>query len=180
MLLKSLREIEKQTLLDMASILAWIISDLQVVIQIQNNYMTRHRSVDDFPEKNISPEDYHHVTFSYLFLTLAKLIEFCDQYKDKLNKVCTEVKLKEISNKLKRLDIRNFRNIFIGHIRNSKTKKPITHDEFEAFFKKIESEHKSFYAFWLKLDSYNFSGNMPLLESLQKALDLIKEEYLKI
>lgn len=168
------------TLLDMEVVLDRIINDLEVIIQIENNYVSRIQSADECPEKNIKIEDFNQVTFSFLFLTLCKYIEFYDQYKSKINKLITDGKPKEIRNHLVKLKIRDYRNNFVGHILDDKTKQPLSLDDHQAFFDGIDKQHKSFYAFWLKLDNYHFTEGAPLIDTLKEILQAISHEYQRL
>lgn len=168
------------TLLDMEQVLERIINDLEVIIQIENNYISRLQSQEDSPEKRIKVEDFNQVTFSFLFLTLCKYIEFYDGYKSKINLLIIDGKPKEIRNHLIKLNIRNYRNNFVGHILDDNTKRPLSPDDHQAFFDGIDKEHKSFYAFWLKLDNYHFTEGAPLLDTLKELLRAISTEYNKL
>lgn len=163
-------QISLNKLLDMEKILTLIISDIEIIIQIQNNYISRHSDTADQPEKKIDIDRFNQVTFSYLFLTLCKYIEFYDKYKGEINALITDDSPRAIRNELIKLKIRDYRNSVIGHIHDKKTKRPLSEKQYNDFFDGIDKAHKSFYAFWLKMDSYHFTEGAPLVVTLKNIL----------
>jgi hypothetical protein len=69
--------------------------------------------------------------------------------------------------------VKQFRNKYIGHIIDNNTGSPLSNDLYNQFFDNINKHHKSLYALYLKLDTYNFL-NYPLIKHLKNMQTTIK------
>lgn len=171
---RQLKDLNK--ILNAIQILTFLIRDLEIAIQISDLFIERRLSNDNFPEKQIPPGDYLQLIFYNIILTLCKLIEFQKYYKSILNHNESGKHLEQLINELKKLKITDFRNRYIGHIHDKKTKAPINSEDYEKFFEKIEFEHFSVQNFFLKLKEYAFVKEYTLLEILNENKTTLKKD----
>lgn len=111
---------------------------------------------------------------SYIVLTLAKVSEFYDKYREIIPDEC-RAPFKELKAKIGRLGVREFRNVFIGHI-HDKSGRPISDNQIEQHYQRVTSGDVQKFLDWI-----NTPGGYPfpstVLSIVETTRDKILEEY---
>lgn len=111
---------------------------------------------------------------SYIVLALAKLLEFYKQYRDVIPEDCRKP-FKDLKTKIENLRIRDFRNVFVGHI-HDKTGRPISDDQLEDYFQHVTGRDVNKFLQWIHSPgTYTFPSTV--VSFVETTRDRILEEY---
>jgi hypothetical protein len=100
---------------------------------------------------------YNNMAESFLFITLAKWIEFYDKYKQIIPSGQRDV-CKQLRNELERRGIKDFRNKVVGHIWSDDHSRPLLPSEIEELGQKITKGHRSNFLKWINDPANNSLG----------------------
>lgn len=111
---------------------------------------------------------------SYIVLTLAKISEFYDKYRDIIPNDC-KGPFKDLKTKIETLRVREFRNVFVGHIHN-KSGHPISDDQLEEYFQNVTSRDVNKFLEWIHTPgTYTFPSTV--VSIVETTRDKIFTEY---
>jgi hypothetical protein len=112
---------------------------------------------------------------SFLFVTLAKWIEFYDYYKVLIPEEI-KGKCKQLRNELERRGVRKFRNEVVGHIWSDKHDRPLMPKEIEELGRAITNGDEMAFLKWINDPSQNRLGET-IVGVSEAVRDLIKEKW---
>jgi hypothetical protein len=118
---------------------------------------------------------YHKMADSYLFVTLAKWIEFYDHYR----KVIPHDMLptcKRLRKELVNRGMLEFRNTVVGHIWSNKKKRPLLPEEIDHLYEKITSGNSRDFLKWINDPSANDFG-VTVVGTSEAVRDAIKNKW---
>ena len=115
------------------------------------------------------------MAYSFIFITLAKWIEFYDHYHAvipiELRATC-----KQLRNDLDKRGAREFRNKVVGHIWSKKHRRPLLPSEIEKLDKKITNGDESKFLKWINDPDNNRFGTT-IVGTSETVRDKIKEKW---
>jgi hypothetical protein len=121
---------------------------------------------------------------AFLFLTLAKWIEFVDRYHLliplELREIC-----KQLRDELDRRGVREFRNKVVGHIWSKKHRRPLLPSEIEKLDKRITDGDGSKFLKWINDPNNNRLGTTvvgtseAVRDEIKKRWSLSEQELLR-
>lgn len=118
---------------------------------------------------------YNKMAGSFLFLTLAKWIEFYDRYQvlipAEMRTACEQLQ-KELDSR----GVREFRNKVVGHIWSKKHHRPLFRSEIEELDKKITKGNVSAFLKWINDPSNNRFG-LTVVGTSEAVRDEIRKEW---
>ncbi len=118
---------------------------------------------------------YNKMADSFLFLTLAKWIEFYDRYHvlipADVRPIC-----KELRNELDQRGVREFRNKVVGHIWSKKHRRPLLPNEIEELDRKITKGDAKAFVKWINDPSSNRLGTT-IVGTSEAVRDAIKAKW---
>jgi len=100
---------------------------------------------------------YNKMALSFLFLTLAKWIEFYDRY-HVLIPPDVRTTCQQLRKELDRRGVREFRNKVVGHVWSKKHCRPLSLSEIEELDRKITKGDLSAFQKWINDSSNNHLG----------------------
>ncbi len=100
---------------------------------------------------------YYKMADSFLFLTLAKWIEFYDRYKILIPQEMLP-SCRELRSELEKRGVREFRNMVVGHIWSKKRSRPLLPSEIEQIEKKITKGDATAFLKWINDPAGNGLG----------------------
>lgn len=118
---------------------------------------------------------YNKMADSFLFVTLAKWIEFYDHYKVLIPEEIRG-KCKQLRNELERRGVRRFRNEVVGHIWSDKHGRPLMPNEIEELGTAITKGDEIALLRWINDPSNNHLGET-IVGMSEAVRDLIKEKW---
>jgi hypothetical protein len=118
---------------------------------------------------------YNKMADAFLFLTLAKWIEFYDRYHllipEELRATC-----KQLRDELNRRGVREFRNKVVGHIWSKKHRRPLWPSEVENLDRKITKGDGAKFLKWIN-DPSNNSFGTTMVGTSESVRDEIKKQW---
>lgn len=111
---------------------------------------------------------------SYIILTLAKISEFYDKYHDVIPWECIKP-FKDLKTKMEKLGIRDFRNVFVGHI-HDKSDRPISDDQIENYYQKITNGNVIKFLEWINNPETN-TFPTTVVSIVKSTRDKILQQY---
>lgn len=127
---------------------------------------------------------YNKMAESFIFLTLAKWIEFYDRYQVLIPPE-QQATCKQLRNELDKRGIREFRNKVVGHIWSKKHSRPLLPSELEKLDKKIMKGDGNKFLKWINDPSNNYFGTTivgtseAVRDEIQKKWSLSKQELVQ-
>lgn len=118
---------------------------------------------------------YYKMADSFLFLTLAKWIEFYDQY-GKLIPTEMRTACEQLRNELDKRGVREFRNKVVGHIWSKKHHRPLLPSEIEELDRKITKGNVTGFLRWIN-DPNNNRFGVTIVGTSEAVRDKIREKW---
>ncbi|MCH8040744.1 MAG: hypothetical protein IH977_10430 [Nitrospinae bacterium] len=118
---------------------------------------------------------YNKMADSFLFLALAKWIEFYDRYHALIPADLRDAS-KQLKNELDQRGVREFRNNVVGHIWSKKHGRPLLPNEIEELDRKITKGDASGFLKWVNDPSNNRFGET-VVGTSEAVRDAIKSEW---
>lgn len=127
---------------------------------------------------------YNRMVDAFLFLTLAKWIEFFDRYNLLIAQEQREV-CRQLRDELDRRGVREFRNKVVGHIWSKKHRRPLLSSEIEKLDKRITDGDGSGFLKWINDPNNNRLGatvvgtSEAVRDEIKKRWSLSEQELLR-
>jgi hypothetical protein len=161
---------KKKKAQDAASILNYLLGDL---VGASRSYSIFEQLADRANAKKIRLV-MRRMFVSYIILTLAKISEFYDKYHDVIPEECRRP-CKDLKTKIEKLGIRDFRNVFVGHI-HDKSDRPISDDQSDDHYQKITNGDVIKFLEWINTpDTNTFSTTV--VGIVESTRDKILQQY---
>lgn len=112
---------------------------------------------------------------SFLFVTLAKWIEFYDRYYELIPLEARD-RCEQLRNELDRRGVREFRNKVVGHIWSKRHSRPLLPKEIETLDKRITKGDAEAFLKWVNDPARNRLGST-IVGTSEAVRDAIKEEW---
>jgi hypothetical protein len=160
----------KKKALEAASILNYLIGDL---VGASRSYGVFEDRADRAKAKK-SRLVMRRIYISYIVLTLAKISEFYDKYRN-IIPADSRKPFKDLKMKIETLRVREFRNVFVGHI-HDKSGHPITDEQLENYFQNVTDRDVNKFLEWINTPGTNKFPNT-VVSIVETTRDRIFEEY---
>jgi hypothetical protein len=118
---------------------------------------------------------YNKMADSFLFITLAKWIEFYDRYHPVISPDQRNV-CKLLRDELDNRGVREFRNKIVGHIWHNKRRRPLLLSEIEQLDKRITKGDEKKFLMWVNDPSQNHFGTT-IVGTSESVRDEIKRNW---
>lgn len=165
-------ELTREHAIDAAVILNDFVGDISAGVTVLNNY--RELLLND-QDKETALIAVQKMCLSHLILTLYKWTEFYDKYHN-LFDGDLQSKCKELTKRIKKRDIVNFRHKCIGHIWDDDVNRPIYNSEISQYLNKIILNDIQNFLGWL----HNPEGNtypVSVVSVIEKCRNTLSQKY---